>query len=851
MTQSPSRPYPALIADLTSLDRTDVPLVGGKAAGLGELRRVEGVRVPPGFCVTTRAFRAVVSPAIRSYLNDLARLSPGETTLIDKVSATIWGVIDGVDLPDEVTHRIDDALLRFGGNAEYAVRSSATAEDLPSASFAGQHDTHLNVVGTTAVAAAVRQCWSSLFSPRAVLYRARNGIDHRHVEMAVVIQRMVAPTVSGVLFTADPVTGYRRSAVVEATTGLGDALVSGSIDPDGYVVREGAIVDRRVRTQPLLDDGRILSLVTTCRRIEAHFGRPQDIEWCLDDDGFAVVQSRPITTLFPVPQSTREGNRLYVSVGHGQMMTDAMTPLGLSVWQMSSPADTLVAGSRLFVDVTEHMASPKTREATLAVMGRSDPRMRDALETVVADGFVADHTDADPDPVPPLAGGDTVELDPAVLPELMKMIRASLAELQHQLAARSGPAVLDLIRTDLAEGKVELTDPRSRKAVMAGFEANWWLNDKLEEWLGEKAATDVLSRSAPNNVTADMGLTLLDVADAIRPHPDVVATLREATDDTFFEGLDALPDAGQARAAIRDFLDLYGMRCVGEIDLGRPRWRERPTALTPAILANVENFEPGERDRRVQAGLLAAHEAQRSILRRRELPDGNVRADEAERMIAKLRSFIGYREFPKCALISRFAIYNEALLAEARRLVQEDVLDDPDDIFLLTFDELDTTIRDRSADRQLIEHRRQELRDDAALRPPRVLTSDGEVVDGTYRRDDVPPDVLIGLGISGGAVEGRARVIHDLSDAHLEPGDILVTTDTDPSWTPVFVNVAGLVTEVGGLTTHGAVIAREYGLVSVVGVEKATTRISDGQRIRVNGTDGFVELLTTDSTPGN
>jgi pyruvate,water dikinase len=341
-----------------------------------------------------------------------------------------------------------------------------------------------------------------------------------------------------------------------------------------------------------------------------------------------------------------------------------------------------------------------------------------------------------------------------------------------------------------------------------------------------------------------MGLALLDVADVIRPHPDVVAFLQHVQDEDFLDELPTLPGGREARGAIQAYLDKYGMRCVGEIDITKPRWSERPATLVPMILGNIKNFEPGTGERRFEEGRQKALEKEQELLTRlRALPEGERKAEEAKRMIDRIRTFIGYREYPKYHMISRYFVYKQALLNDAERLVRAHVLRDREDIFYLTFGELDDVVRTNHVDDQLISQREDAFRSYLALTPPRVLTSDGEAVAGTYRRADVPAGALTGLPVSAGTVEGRARVILDMAQADLEAGDILVTAYTDPSWTPAFVSIKGLVTEVGGLMTHGAVIAREYGLPAVVGVEHATRLIRDGQRIRVHGTDGYVELL--------
>jgi pyruvate,water dikinase len=286
------------------------------------------------------------------------------------------------------------------------------------------------------------------------------------------------------------------------------------------------------------------------------------------------------------------------------------------------------------------------------------------------------------------------------------------------------------------------------------------------------------------------------------------------------------------------------MRCVGEIDITRPRWSERPSTLLPALLGNVKNFEPGAGRRRFEQGRKEAAEKEREVLERlRALPGGEPKAEETKRMIDRVRTFAGYREYPKYGMVSRYFVWKQALSDEAERLVRAGVLREKEDIFYLSFQELHDVVRTNEVDDQLISERKLAFASYQALTPPRVLTSEGEVLTGAYARDGLPAGALAGLPVSRGTIEGRARVVLDMAEAELEPGDILVTAYTDPSWTPLFVTIKGLVTEVGGLMTHGAVIAREYGLPAVVGVEQATRLIRDGQRIRVHGTDGYVEIL--------
>jgi phosphoenolpyruvate synthase/pyruvate phosphate dikinase len=859
------------VLGLEEINETQTALVGGKGAHLGELSRIEGIRGPAGFCVTTDAFRRLLAsvPSMDDQLERVSHLDPDDRQAIRTLSAEIRRTLEGIAVPDDLAAAITRSVTRLGGKAAYAVRSSATAEDLPTASFAGQQDTYLNVVGSAAVLKHVSRCWASLFTERAVTYRLRNGFDHRKVHMAVVVQRMLFPQVAGILFTADPVTSNRKVVSIEASFGLGEALVAGLVNPDVYRVLDGEVVARAVaakklaiyalpaggtrelaieperQDQPALTDAQIVRLAQLGRRIEAHFGRPQDIEWCLVDDGFQIVQSRPITTLFPIPAASDQGNHVYLSVGHQQMMTDPMKPLGISFWQLTAGRPMHEAGGRLFVDVTQMLGSPTSRAAMLKAAGTSDPLMGDALQTILERGdFIPVLPDDAHGDMPAGSAPATIETDPAIVTELVERGQASNATLKRDIRTKSGSALLDFILADLQELKRILFGPRSSQVISAGMQASGWLNEQLQAWLGEKNAVDTLTQSVPGNVTSEMGLALLDVADVIRPHPDVVAFLQHVEDENFLDELPALAGGREARDAIQAYLDQYGMRCVGEIDITKPRWSERPTTLVPMILANIKNFEPGAGERRFEQGRKKAKEKERELLTRlRELPDGERKAEEAKRMIDRIRTFAGYREYPKYFMISRYFVYKQALLNEAGRLVRAHVLHEREDIFYLTFSELQEVVRTNQVDDQLIGQRKDAFRSYQALTPPRVLTSDGEAVAGTYRRPDVPADALTGLPVSAGTVEGRARVILDMAKADLEAGDILVTAYTDPSWTPAFVAIKGLVTEVGGLMTHGAVIAREYGLPAVVGVEHATRLIRDGQRIRVHGTDGYIEIL--------
>ncbi|MCB0001592.1 MAG: phosphoenolpyruvate synthase, partial [Anaerolineae bacterium] len=550
---------------------------------------------------------------------------------------------------------------------------------------------------------------------------------------------------------------------------------------------------------------------------------------------------------------------VYVSVGHQQMMTDAMKPLGISFWQLTSGRPMFTAGGRMFVDVAPDLASPVRRNMLVNVLGKSDPLIKDALTTILERG---DFIQSPPDDLqgqipgssskaPAPANYQTLkEYDPSIVAELIDRSQTSLEVLKQDIQTRSGPDLFDLILEDIQQLKRRLADPQSFGVIMTGMNASSWLNENMLAWLGEKSVADTITQSAPNNVTSEMGLALVDVADVIRPYPEVIAYLQDVKDDTgnFLDELVQFDGGQETRDAINAFLDRYSMRCAGEIDITKPRWSEKPAMLLPVLLSNVRNLEPGASRRRFEQGRQEALEKEQELLvRLQQLPDGEQKAEETKRMIDLVRNLIGYREYPKYEIVSRYYVYKQAMLKEAGQLVRAGVIGEKEDIYYLSFEELHEAARTHKLDYRVVSQRKEEYQTYEKLTPPRIITSEGEIIRGAYKRGNLPADAILGLAVSSGVIEGRARVILSMEDADLEDGDILVTAFTDPSWTPLFLSIKGLVTEVGGLMTHGAVIAREYGVPAVVGVENATKLIRDGQPIRVNGTDGYVEILRRQS----
>ena len=490
------------------IDKTKIMVVGGKGANLGELSRIEGIRVPDGFCISTEAFKRIIgeTSSINELLDQLSLLKVEDRDKIGELSGEIRRVIEGIAIPEDINEEITRLLSRLGEKNAYAIRSSATAEDLPTASFAGQQDTYLNIIGKEAILKHISKCWASLFTERAVTYRLQNGFDHRKVYLSVVVQKMVFPQAAGILFTADPVTSNRKLSSIDASFGLGEALVSGLVNADIYKVRNGKLIDKKISTKKLaiyalkdggtqeqeieperqnrqaLTDEQILQLERMGRKIEEHFGRPQDIEWCLVDETFYIVQSRPITTLYPIPEAndgvnnarSDQENHVYISVAHQQMMTDPMKPLGLSLFQLTAFRPMFKAGGRLFVDVTHQLASPVSREILLDVMGQHDPLIKDTLMTIIERGdFIKSLPD---DKQVPSPGRNSTEMlehienDPSIVTDLIQRSQTSIEELKLNIQTKSGADLLDFILADIPQLKKILFDPQSSGVIMSCYE---------------------------------------------------------------------------------------------------------------------------------------------------------------------------------------------------------------------------------------------------------------------------------------------------------------------------------------------------------------------------------------------
>jgi phosphohistidine swiveling domain-containing protein len=871
---------------------------GGKGANLARLVRA-GFPVPPGFVVTTCAYRDYLSrnnlePGIR----EIARAARTENPAsLDAASAAIRARFASAELPSTLAAAIRDAYAALG-QPPVAVRSSATTEDLPDLSFAGQHDTLLNVIGDVPLLHAVVHCWSSLWTARAIGYRARNGIAHDEAVLAVVVQQMVAADVSGVLFTANPLTGKRSESVIDATFGLGEALVSGRVEPDHYVVDDstGRVLERRIGAKSVsirarsdggilearedataratLTDAEVLELSSIGRRVADAFGAPQDIEWARAAGRFHVLQARPITSLFPLPQDVPgDGIHLLVSAGAVQGMLDPITPLGRDVFQVAL-ARTLAsiggpltarrnpvvdAGERIFLDITGVVRDPRLRVGLRNVLSVVEPTTGEALDEVLMDGGSATAASRVRFRVPS--------------PRFLLLVTRALGNMTYNLlrphhgrarVQRRLAAAIDAFERksatahSLAERVALLQQafswilhtglPLLAPAFGSGL-ANLRLLHALAARLpdGEQRLLE-LTRGLPHNVTTEMDLALWDVARAIRSDPQAAAFFGAADPGVLARESIAgrLPPAAQT--AVDRFLRTYGVRGVGEIDLGRPRWRDDPTPLMQVLQSYLRIEDAAQApDAVFRRGAESAERALASLIAdTRRTRFGWLKAIVMRLAARRMRALAGLRESPKFTMITMLGAVRASLLAGGNELVAKGILDAPDDIFFLHLDELRSVDAGEARDwRSLVRGRRQSYaREKRRRRVPRLLLTDGRAFfGGTGAGERVEAATLVGTPVSPGVSVGIVRVVFDPGKEQLAPGEILVCPGTDPAWTPLFLAAAGLVTEVGGLMTHGSVVAREYGIPAVVGVRDATTRLRTGDRVRVDGTSGRITIL--------
>ena len=815
-----------LDAAVLPLDSPAITLAtgGGKGANLSQLSQA-GFPVPPGFLITTSSYHSFVQT--NDLRQQILRLATDATRDKDfeRASATIRGLFTRGTIPPDVATAIREAYATLspdGAPASLAIRSSATAEDLPEASFAGQQETYLHVQGDQAVLEAVQRCWSSLWTARALAYRSRQGIDPAMVSLAVVAQEMVPADVAGVLFTANPLTGAHDEVVIDAAWGLGEAIVGGLVTPDHFVVdkatgaiKEAAVADKLVKVVPTaagtaerpvpvesrreltLDAAAVARLTSLGNAIEADFGAPQDIEWCLAGDQFFIVQSRPITTLpeegvdwaSPIP-----GTKWLTNLLAAEWAKEPLSPLGAT-----TTFPTMVAArerSRTWPP------GPKHKAPWYALIN----------------GWLYIRSDHD-------------------LPSLMGwMIGSQLGKLVGQF---DGHKYVQLwwpwrLATLEALEQVDLAtveDPSLRAHTDRLLEQLGW-------WWWQVSWCRAIARWA-EQIIGDMRVPGLD-------HPSL---LFGGNDSLLLEAERALRLAAETNDADA-YLARFG-HFVESADPIDPTLRESPEHLRWQLAsARRDGADPDERLARARRERAEA-EAALSSLR-------GFRGYVARRALRFGQSYAAHVDDAVFHFQRVLAALRAAFLERGRRLAQSGTLARAEDVFYLERDELwapDGDLAGRVAERRNLRERQKRLAPPAFIPP---------LTDPAWARDPIiramPPGmravmfdrglrerngrrVLVGSPSSPGRARGIARIITGPQDFdHFQPGDVLVAHATAPIWTPLFGIASAAVTEVGGPVSHAAIVAREFGIPLVDGALDATRVIADGAPIVVDGSAGIVEL---------
>ncbi len=887
----------AYILALENLDQESFALAGGKAINLGILIK-NGIDVPRGFVVTTEAFKNY-SPMIRTEINNFSDISTLDLAELESVSQKIRAKIEALDLEDELASEVILALRAFNEKANFAVRSSATVEDLPDLAFAGQQDTFLNINGCDSILTHIKKCWSSLYSAKAIAYRKKNNIGINEAEIAVIVQEMVDAHKSGVMFTANPINNNYNQLIINAGFGLGEAIVSGIINPDYYCINkyskkkiaqttavkelaifgnhagglDKVVLDEKQQRSEALDNKEIEELIHMGLIIEKIYDHPQDIEWAIAGDGkVRVLQSRPITSLYPLPEPSEivGENQVYISGGHVQVMLDPIKPLGLSIYkeiiqvfmtklEVENLPLLSEAGGRMYFNLSAIFGVPVIGNMMVKSIKEADYLMGIALKKCISSYKLSPQfpkfktTKNIYNYFMPMvkAGNKTFKVNPK--PDLRAVLDNARAKLISDMREQANNCKddkdkIELVKQFFYEITFRISDEEGLIGIGGMF--NGLKSDralrKILASFDHVELVDGLERGLEGNITTEMGLAMGDLAETIRGKNDLIKILND--DPANAHRLLLMKQDPEVIASLEKFLVNFGMRAIGEIDITQPRYYEDFSPISAAIITHIENNKAYEHRDNFEEQKKASRRSEEKIIELLKEKHNEKQMAGVYNHIKNIKMYLPLREYPKYYTVSAFAVVKEMLYEIADNMVANGTIAARDDIFFLEISEIETICNQSFADRDWkapITAKKTLFDRWKNLTPPRVMTNTGEIFTGSYDDVKAPEGALIGTPVSAGVYEGLVRVILDPRREKLRQDEILVTRFTDPGWTPLFVNAKGMVLEIGGMITHGAIVAREYGIPTIVGIENATKRLHTGDFIRINADKGFIEILST------
>jgi pyruvate,water dikinase len=862
----------------SDISKDDVTWVGGKGANLGELTQL-GLNVPKGFCITVSAYWDFLDETKKVVMDRISAIDFKDTFSLQKKSREIRDIVTEKEIPGSILNAIKKAYIRLSedGKNPVAVRSSATAEDLPGSSFAGQHETFLNVVGEEQLAYMVKECWASLWTPRAILYREKQGFDHEKVGMCIVIQKMVFPSVSGVMFTYNSVKGTGDEVVIESTFGLGEGLVSGIVTPDSFIIRKNdfKIIDRNIsekkqmivserkgtiqkevpevkQNTPSLSVDNIRKLIKIGLRIEDHYNTPQDIEWCLSDGSTYILQSRPVTDMGRVvPQlkdeelSTLEGE--WTKSPLDERVQEPLTPFTWSIARESIPS--FFEALRAF-----GFRFPEEEKMVRLFFGRpyvSKTELEQVfgnMPGVVDDFLLGGQAQIDPKKVKfsfsmipmgfrALIMVNQVHKDwdreyPRILSEFEILKKFDLKSATPPELLKKMDHILGLANSIAATHALSIIFCEALYQVLVMYVSRYTGEDP-------NILCPKLVAGLAENKTLEANKNLWELATLARLNNAIFTHVSKGNYAQMAHELNVTKEGREYLKDFQDFLKIYGHRSP-KYDLIYPSWGDDPDLVLELVLSYLNSDSPhkpkdmeirGIKDRKRATALVLNNLNSRFI--DKLIP---VKRMVFLKLLSLAQKYMELRENQQFYIGQGYPIARRTVLEIGSRFGKVGIISEPSDVFFLKMDEIRDIVYKKEVkdiDKKIVK-RKSDFEAFKNIEPPAIITKDGP-------REWATKNILKGIGGSPGMASGKVRIISDISEfCRFKEGEILVSPTTNPSWTPLFIMASAVVTEVGGMLSHGAVVAREYQIPAVLGLKNATKILKDGQQITVDGAKGII-----------